>query len=557
MALDFARPVFAAAVCATLLASTASAVPAGFVQAADEILASSYASDAPGAAVIVVEGGKTVYARGRGLADLETRAPISPNTAFRMGSIAKQFTAALTMQLIEDGKLSLDDPVSKHLPDFPQPGASATIRQLLTHTSGIKNYTDLSPMQDEAFIMLPRTTAEMIGTFKDAAPPAAPGATWAYSNSGFILLGAIIEKYTGMEWHEAVAQRIARPLNLATIMYSETVPGPMATGYFGGDQDAEEAVKLHLSIAHAAGGLVGTVGDLAKWANALHHGKVVNAASYGAMTSRVKTSDGKTHPYGFGLQLSELKGHQAIGHNGGIPGFSADSIYLPHQDVFVAVFANTNQPKTAPAIVMRRLAAAAIGKPFSAFKEVAPDLSAMGPMLGVYALEDGKSERRFFERDGQLFTKRSGAEAGRVFAAGPNLFFYGPSSLNWFEIKPGPNGAAVMEMHHHGSDTAEVAVRTGPIPPEEPAFAVAADVLQSYVGDYRAGPVVATVALDPDGSLRMKITGQDFIPLRATSATEFAPRGIDARIVFAGDSKVLTLHQGGKSTPFNRIAAPR
>ena len=543
---------FGAAALAVSAASPAVAIPKTFQAQADKILADSYKADAPGAAVIVTEGGKTVYAKGRGLADINAKTPITPDTVFRLGSITKQFSAAVVMQLVEEGKVSLDDPLSKYLPDYPQPGASATVRQLLSHTSGVQSYTGIPGFMVEENISQPMTTEQLIAVFKDKPSPSKPGEKWAYNNSGYALIGAIIEKATGKAWHEAINERIAAPLKLSSIAFGEARPARMAVGYTGSETGQKPAMKIHMNVPHAAGGLIGTVGDLAAWANALHHGKVVSAGSYAAMTTPTKTIDGKEHPYGFGLGFREIRGRRAIEPSGGIPGFNTDSVYLPEKDVFVAVFSNSDDPETNPGITAQRLAAAAIGDPHRAFTEVRPDLKALEPVFGVYMIEGEDGERRFFARDGQLFTQRTGLNEQKAYAAGSNLFFYGGDSLNWFELKTGKAGSVTMEMHQDGEDKAEIAVRTGPIPPEAPAFQVPAATLQSYAGTYKAGRMVATVEIDPEGQLKMRLNGPTFFPLRATSATEFRPRGIEARVVFSADGKSLTLYQGERSMEFQR-----
>ena len=203
---------------AALLTSTsATAVPSDFAAKADAVVAEAWPADGPGAAIIVTEGGRPVYERGRGLADLESRRPITPDTVFRLGSITKQFSAAIMLQLVAEGKVSLDDPLSKYFPDYPQPGASATIAQLLNHTVGVQSYTDIPGWMVEEKTNRALTTEQLIAEFRDLPSPSKPGEKWAYNNSGYVLVGAVIEKVTGKPWHEVVGERIDRPLGLATI----------------------------------------------------------------------------------------------------------------------------------------------------------------------------------------------------------------------------------------------------------------------------------------------------------------------------------------------------
>ena len=188
---------FTALCTASLLASAARAVPPSFQDDAEAYLAGAHPADAPGAAVIVVEDGNVVFQQARGLADIDDGTPLTPDTVFRLGSITKQFTAAAIMKLVEEGQISLDDPVSKFLPDYPAPGADATVRQLLNHTSGIQSYTGIPGWMVEENTARPYTTDELIAVFRDEPQQSPPGQAWAYNNSGYVLLGATLERVAG------------------------------------------------------------------------------------------------------------------------------------------------------------------------------------------------------------------------------------------------------------------------------------------------------------------------------------------------------------------------
>jgi CubicO group peptidase (beta-lactamase class C family) len=530
------------------------AVPQDFSARADEIVAEAWPADGPGAAIIVTEDGKPVYAKGWGLADVEAHKPITPDTVFRMGSITKQFASAVVLQLAAEGKLSLDDPLSKFIPDFPQPGASATVRQLLNHTSGIQSYTDIPGWMVEANTDKAYTTEQLIAVFKDLPPTSKPGENWAYNNSGYVLVGAVIEKVTGKPWHEVVDERIAKPLGLTTIRYGgleSQTPG-MATGYTEHDGKTVSALKINMSVPNAAGALIGSVEDLAKWNSALNSGKVVPQAYYAQMTAPTALPGGKTDPYGFGISNRDLRGRDALGHGGGIFGFSTDSIYIPKDGVFVAVFSNSDSPRTSPGMVMLKLAALAVGDPFPTFEKTAIDPGTIEPWFGVYAID--AAERRFFARDGKLYTQRTGGSELEVFAAGDNRFFY-DNTLSWFEISRDEAGVPVMAMHQQGEAKAEISKRTGAIPPPAKAAEVSREILQVYVGDYAVGGAMAVVLLADDG-LTVKLGEQPTLRLIPRSTNEFSVEGVDAKVVFNGSAggaaKSMTIHQGGRT-----MEAPR
>ena len=526
----------------------ANAAPADFSTKADAYLKTVYPADAPGVAVIVVDDGKVVYSGGRGLANIEAKQAITPSTVFRLGSITKQFTAAVVLQLVQEGKLSLSDPLSKFLPDYPKPGADATIAQLLNHTSGIKSYTGIPGwMMVEANTARPYTTDEMIALFKDQPADFAVGSDHKYNNSGYVLLGAVIEKVTGKPWHAAVDERIVKPLGLKTIRYGEleaTTPN-MAVGYSQKDGKFSPARKIHMSVPHAAGALIGSVEDLAKWAEALHKGKVVSSATYAQMIAPTKLPNGKTENYGYGLAQRELRDLPSIGHGGGIFGFDTSSVYVPSEDVFIAVFANSDDPVVEPDIVALKLGAMAVGKPFPDFEKASVAPSEIEPLLGLYQFEGGT--RRFFAKDGRLFTRRSGGNDMEVWAAGKDRFFYGPANFTWFAVKRDTAGKHVMEMHQSGSEEALKSVRAGPVPVDAPAVTLSRDVLDRYVGSYKASQGFAKVAVAEDGGLTIQLGGGNPIKLHATSETEFRAEGRDGKVVFHGEAgKVshIILHEG-------------
>ncbi len=553
--------IIAALASASLLPSAAYAAPADPVELAAEVealLDKSFPDGGPGAAIVVTENGKVIYQGGQGLADVEAGTPITPDTVFRFASITKQFAAATMLQLVQESKLRLDDPLSKFFADYPEPGASATVRQLLNHTSGIQSYTGIAGWMSEAKTSTEFTTEELIAEFKDAPANFQPGEAFRYNNSGYVLVGAIIEKVTGQSWDQAIIERISNPLGLPSLAGfgdEAQVPG-MANGYTT-DDDGNPALaqKIHMSVPVAAGALRGTVLDMAKWADALHSGKVVSQPYYEAMIAPTQLPGGKTENYGFGIAPSDIRGLRAIGHNGGIFGFSTDSTYLPEEGIFVAVFANSDDPATDPGLLMRKVAALAIDDPFEEFTAVTPDLDALASQFGVYRINE-EDTRKFYTRAGKLFTQRTGGSDTEIFTAENDRFFYGPDSLTWFEITTGKDGVLVMEMHQNGASKAELATYDGQIVAEE-MVTVSRETLESYVGTYTtmAGQMVITVT---DANVLMgKLGGQPTIPLAAMSETKFKVTVVDATVTFTSEDGAVTglvIEQGGQSIPGVRVA---
>lgn len=519
----------------------------------EALLDKSYAEDGPGAAVVVTENGKVIYSGGQGVANLETGAQVTPDTVFRFASITKQFAAAVILQLADEGKLSLDDPLAKFLPDYPGAGKEVTVRQLLNHTSGIQSYTGIPGWMGEVNTQKAFTTAELIAEFSDQPMEFEPGSNFNYNNSGYVLIGAIIETVTGKTWDQAIVDRISAPLGLTTIASFEdeaSVPN-MAIGYSvrGEDGAFRLSQKVHAQVPHAAGALRGNVLDMASWANALHSGKVLSQTSYTAMNSPTVLPDGTDIDYGYGMGQSDVRGAKAFGHSGGVFGFSTDSVYLPEHDVFVAVFANSDAPQTSPGMVMNRIAAMAIENPYPEFSQVEVDMAAVEPLLGVYQI-NGEDTRQFFARDGKFYTLRSGGSESEVFPAGGNRFFYGPNSLTWMQIEAEEGGQLVMQMHQNGAEKAELAKYVGPMP-EIADITVSETVLARYVGTYES-PAVGKLVIAPreGGGITGKLGGQPALVLRPESETEFNVQGVSAKIVFTVDNDIvtkLTIEQGGQS----------
>jgi D-alanyl-D-alanine carboxypeptidase len=547
------RHIVAASLLATV-ATSALALPADFKSTADAIIAKAVPEGGPGVAVIVTERGTTAYRAERGMANIDGNVAIAPGTSFRFASITKQFTAAAIMKLVDQGKVSLDDPLTKYLPDYPGPGGKATVRQLLNHTSGIMPYTQIPEWRAMADTGASTTTHGLIDSFKAKPLQFQPGEKYEYNNSGYVLLGAILEKVTGKSWDEAVIDLATGPAGLQTIrsgVHEPHVKG-MAIGYTDDDGKTVPAPGIHMSNPHAAGALIGTADDLARWGNALHSGKVLSPTSYAAMTTASKLSNGEAIQYGFGLAPGDVRGRSSIGHNGNIHGFGTSSIYVAEPRIFVVVLSNSDAIVEADTLATR-LAAAALGDPFPDYQAQPVDLKAVAPLLGSYALPVG--DRLFFERGGKLYTRRSGGRELEVFPAGKDRFFYGPDSLTWFAIRTGTDGKKVMEMHHNGASDPELTTWAGPVPPEKTAVIVPSDTLDTYVGSYTS-PVGNFLITRSGDTIAVKLGSQPSLPMKATSNTDFEIAQVGAMLVFGdvanGKAQTMTLHQGGQTIPAKR-----
>ena len=274
----------------------------------DRIFAEAYPATGPGAAVIVVRSGKTVLRKGYGLANIELSVPVAPEMVFRIGSVTKQFTAAAILKLVEAGKLSLSDEIGRFLPDYPAPGRRITVEQLLNHTSGIRSLTGMPAWASHT--REDWTPAQLIAFFQNEPLDFEPGTGWKYNNSGYVLLGAIIEKVSGKRYEDFLAETIFRPLGMERTRYGSDapiIPGRVE-GYQRTPGGIVNAPYLSMTQPYSAGALVSTVDDLARWQAALDRDGLLSAESRRRMWTPVTLPDGTGTRYGFGWESGATKG---------------------------------------------------------------------------------------------------------------------------------------------------------------------------------------------------------------------------------------------------------
>jgi D-alanyl-D-alanine carboxypeptidase len=537
-----------------LLAPDASAQPA-LASQLDAVMTGVFVPDQPGAAAIVVKDGKVVYRKAIGMASMELGVPLQPDTVFRLGSITKQFTAAAVMLLVEDGKVALTDPIEKYLPGYPTQGHVITVEHLLTHTSGIQSYTSIPgwfPTKIRADLPL----LELIDGFKKEPMQFAPGERYAYNNSAYVILGAVIEKASGQTYEQVLTKRIFEPLGMTSTFFGSNDPiiKRRAQGYAEENGVVRNAAYLSMTQPHAAGSLVSTVDDLAKWDAALVAGTLLKPTSLQRMATPYTLKDGSKTGYGYGLQVGTLRGKESVEHGGGINGFSTFAISLPADRIYVAVLTNSEAPKAAPGYLAKRMAAIALGSPFPERTAVTVDPAVLARYAGVY---ESKSGRRTVTVDGgKLYTQRGGGPKVEVRPFSPTEFFY-DKSLTHVRFDVGADGGATaMLLHPDGADTPERAPRVSDVPAAPAAARVDPGIYDAYVGDYELGPnFILTVTRDGD-RLMTQATGQQKIEVFPLSDTEFFPKVIEARITFVKgpDGKVtqLILKQNGREITARR-----
>lgn len=284
--------------------------------------------------VLVARGDEAVLSKGYGKANIEWDVPNDHSTKFRIGSITKQFTAALILLLEQEGKLSIQDRISRHVPNAPAAWKDITLFHLLTHTSGIANFTALPDYRVRQ--VQPATPADQLERLRDEPLDFEPGSNYRYSNSGYLMLGHVIELVTGRPYAEVLQERILGPVGMTSSGYDSNaaILPNRASGYAPGPDGPRNAPFVHMTVPHAAGALYSTTGDLHRWMRALFGGRVLSADSLRKMTTVNRNN------YGLGLTVRDADGRRLIGHGGSINGFNAFAGYYPDAEVTVVVLAN-------------------------------------------------------------------------------------------------------------------------------------------------------------------------------------------------------------------------
>ena len=400
--------------------------------------------------VLIARAGKVLFCRGYGLANREHEVPCTPKTKYRLGSITKQFTAMAILILQEQGKLSISDPVKKHFPQAPKSWDGITIHHLLTHTSGIPNYTSLP----DFLKTLPDrvTLKELIGRFKDKPLEFQPGEKFKYSNSGYILLGQIIETAAAMPYATFLKQAIFDPLQMRDTGYDNAIPILMhrAAGYTRRlGLVLTNADYVDMSIPHAAGALYSTVEDLLKWDQALDAGKLISQKSFDAMFTPCKDN------YGYGWLVDRKFNRTRQAHGGGIMGFVTIIERFPTEKVLVVVLSNLENSPVG--VIGNDLAAITLGEPYVVPRE--PKVVVVDPKLyDAYTgrfeadLPDGKGKREYTitqERGRLMLESKDQTKLEAVPEAESRFYIKGWDAV--VEFVRGPAGAATEMIVLHNN----------------------------------------------------------------------------------------------------------
>lgn len=404
--------------------------------------------------ILVSRNGVPVFRQGFAMADREWDVANTPDTKFRLGSITKQFTATAILLLAEEGKLSVDDPVSKFYADAPAAWSKITIKHLLTHTSGIPSYTSIPGFFDKSS-KLPLSPVEIVKLTQDKPLEFEPGSRFAYDNTGYVLLGVVIEKASGQAYADFLRARIFAPLSMGDTGYDlpATVLRRRAHGYQPGpDGQLVNADYLDMTLPYAAGSLYSTVDDLSKWDRAIVAGKLLRPASWTAAF----TDYG--HGYGYGWFLDKMGQHRRIQHGGGINGFSAALHRYP--DEGVAVIALGNAMSSQSERIASQLAQLCFGE-YKAPVAVTVPPDQMDRYVGVYALSPDVPIK-VWRAGSRMFTQVKGQPPVEIFARTTTTFFAGIVDADFSFPLEGDGPAQLMVLKQWGNETKAHRIAPGP-----------------------------------------------------------------------------------------------
>jgi CubicO group peptidase (beta-lactamase class C family) len=427
---------FIVTICLSLAGFTVVAQPEDRLsKSIDSLVSPQFTGNQPGAEILIAKKGQIVYKKGFGSANLELNVPVQPDMVFDLGSITKQFTAAAILQLVEQGKITLQDSLQQYIKDYPSKGYRITIENLLTHTSGIPDYMqmDTGDPYAERKDFKPK---EIIDLFKALPLQFEPGTRFSYSNSGYFLLGYIIEQITGESYYQYVREHILVPSGLDHTFFNQ--PGKIIPGHVNGYKKEgglyKKADYWSATLPYAAGDLVSNAADLFKWHQALYAGKVLKKETLHRAVTPFILKNGSSAGYGYGWYQKDFNSVKSIGHGGAITGFLTDEMYYPDEDVYVVILCNCECIAKDELAVS--VAGLALGKPLQA--DLHLNESVLNRYTGTYAMLPDQKRTMVITKNGDHLVASLAGQGSY------DLLFQSEADFNFKGI-PGANAHFVME----------------------------------------------------------------------------------------------------------------
>ncbi|MBN8683017.1 MAG: serine hydrolase [Chitinophagales bacterium] len=501
----------------------------------------------PGCVALVARQGKVIYHKAFGMNEVESAKPLQTDMVFRIGSVTKQFTAVGILQLVDEGKIGLSDEMQQFLENCPEAWKTVTVEQLLNHTSGIHSYTSMAEFDNE-FQGKALSVNGLIDFFKNEPLDFPPGNAYAYSNSGYVLLGYIIEKVSGQTYADFLQKRFFTPLGLKNTYY-DTDGLKIDKRVQGYDPDMDtiaRAAFLSMSLPYAAGSICANAEDLLRWTTSLHSGKLLSDRLYRKACSAGILPSGESIHYGYGLMIGSVLGSPTVEHGGSINGFLSHVLYLPKEQICAVVLSNCTCQS--PDAVAAKIAALAAGK------RLKPDAIAVSDLKiyeGVFV--KGELERYIrVNENGVLTSQRKG---GPVFKLTPfeadNFMF--DSGLATGKFKRDAAGKITEIAVSDRVAEASVWTKTDKALPELPKEILLNEAdLKPFTGIYQLVPGFDITVTQQGKRLFIQATGQQSIEMFARTPTRFFAKEVDAEIEFSPENNSFILFQNGQEMEAKR-----
>ncbi|GCE08902.1 serine hydrolase domain-containing protein [Dictyobacter aurantiacus] len=386
-------------------------------QTIDSLVQARLVHNGPGAAIGVLRGGDLLHCQGYGLASLEWNVPIRPDTVFRIASLTKQFTAMAILILQTQGRLHIEDHLTAYLPDCPPAWHNITLKHLLTHTSGLVNVAELPVFQDQAARHL--TIEEVIALFRHLPLLFEPGTNFCYGNSGYHLLGLIVERVTGIDYERFIRQAILEPLGMHHSYFQCTTPiiPNRASGYINQNDTIIPAPFTSSISTHSSGAMESTLEDLLIWEQALHNHTLIDADTQQLMFTPVRLADGRCVEYGFGWSFSKYRGKTLACHGGWANGFRSLITRFIEDNLTILILTNYREFSTER--VALEIAAQYISFPTATYQTLSRELVEIKKIVGHYDMPGSRIE--VVEQD-QRILLRKGAREVALFPISENIF---------------------------------------------------------------------------------------------------------------------------------------
>jgi CubicO group peptidase (beta-lactamase class C family) len=522
--------------------------------ALDQFLTSKIEPGEPGAAVLVVQNDKILLRKGYGKAEMNPSVDIKPETIFRIGSITKQFTSLAILKMVSEGKLSLEDDVTKYLPELNTHGEKITIRHLLHHTSGIKSYTSLPNLITPQRKGLPVTYAEMTELLNEQKMDFKPGEAFLYNNSGYYLLGVIIEKVSGKTYIEYLQTQFFKPFKMKSTHGTDGLKKLHAVGYGKSGDGYERADFIHSSIPFAAGLLYSTVDDLWKWNREILKKHYLPQALEAQVLEPLTLTSGKKQGYGMGWGLGRLGNARVIQHGGAIDGYLSFALYEPESDLFVCVLSNNMSLNPEGLAYDVAELALDIATKDLVRKEMEP--SQLEEYVGVY--EIGKGDNRVISREGnKMYSQRNESTKFEIVPFDTDAFYFVGSPSRIHFVRDASGKISGMEMHGRSWLPDNATKTSDKAPSIKQEVEINPEVFDAYTGGYELAPGFVLKFWRDGATYWTQATGQQAIQIFPESETAFFMKVVVARVEFKQDENgrwsEVVLFQGGREMPAKRV----